>query len=78
MTQLLREAVKDGQRVALLRCYDAPGGGIVVDAEVTPLRGSETIRRGPYRFASAPEAFRFVQESMLALQYLGCTVAEPD
>jgi len=34
----------------------------------------DPVRRGPYRFATATEAFRFVQESLLALQYLGCTV----
>ncbi len=38
----------------------------------------EPVRRGPYRFASANEAFRFLQEaSSLALQYLGCTVHTP-
>ena len=35
---------------------------------------TEPIRRGPYRFASAHEAFRFVQEAMLAFEYLGCTI----
>jgi hypothetical protein len=71
---LVREAVKDGRRVALLRCFDAPEGGSIVEAEVTGPNGDE-LRRGPYRFASAHEAFRFVQEALLALQYLGCTVS---
>jgi hypothetical protein len=79
VTQLLREASRDGQRIALLRCYDTAdgSGGTIVEAEVTPLRSAETVSRGPYRFASAPEAFRFVQEAVLALQYLGCSVVEP-
>jgi hypothetical protein len=73
--ELIREAVLDGRRVALLRCFDDPDGGTVVEAQVTGPAGGEPIRRGPYRFANAHEAFRFVQEAVLALQYLGCTVA---
>ncbi|HEV2590246.1 MAG TPA: hypothetical protein VGU02_00005 [Gaiellaceae bacterium] len=69
MTELLREAMKDGRRVALLRCYDGEGATIV-EYESEP-----TGRRGTYRFASAPEAFRFVQEALLAMQYLGCTIS---
>lgn len=74
MSELVREATREGRRVALLRCYDGQGE-TVVEAEVTPVRGGEPVRRGPYRFSSATEAFRFVQEAMLALQYLGCEVA---
>ena len=74
--ELVREAVRDGRRVALLRCFDGPDGITVVEAEVTAA-GSEPQRRGPYRFATPSEAFRFVQEALLALQYLGCTVAAP-
>ena len=68
MTELVREAVRDGRRVAILRCYDGDGA-TVVEYEAGPAR-----RRGTYRFRSAPEAFRFVQEALLALQYLGCSV----
>lgn len=75
MSELIREATRDGRRIALLRCYDADGGGTLVEAEVTPSRGGDPIRRGPYRFENANEAFRFVQEALLALQYLGCQVA---
>lgn len=74
MSELVREATREGRRVALLRCYDGVGE-TVVEAEVTPVRGGDPVRRGPYRFASATEAFRFVQEALLALQYLGCEVA---
>ena len=72
MSELVREATRDGRRVALLRCYDGDGE-TVVEAEVTTRDGG-TVKRGPYRFPNATEAFRFVQESLLALQYLGCTV----
>ena len=71
--ELLREATRDGRAVARLRCYDA-AGVTVVDAEVMPHGDRYPVRRGPYRFASASDAFRFVQETMLALQYLGCRV----
>jgi hypothetical protein len=68
VTELVRKAVRDGRSIALLRCYDGDGGTTVeYEAELTG-------RRGGYRFATAPEAFRFVQEALLALQYLGCTV----
>jgi hypothetical protein len=72
--QLVREATQDGRQVAILRCYDADGM-TVVEADVLPVDADEPVRRGPYRFATAPDAFRFVQEALLALQYLGCQVA---
>jgi hypothetical protein len=71
--ELVREVTRDGRTVARLRCYDE-GGMTIVDAEVMPAGASFPVRRGPYRFATAPDAFRFVQEALLALQYLGCRV----
>jgi hypothetical protein len=73
--ELVREATRGGRRVVLLRCYDGTDGHTVVEAEVSPLAGGNAVRRGPYRFPSAAEGFRFVQETVLALQYLGCSVA---
>ena len=73
-TELVREATRDGQRVALLRCYDEPDAtATVVKAEIHPAAGEQVSRE--YRFVTAPEAFKFVQEALLALQYLGCHVA---
>lgn len=69
VSQLVCEATRDGRTVAVLRCYDGVGDTIV-EYEAEP-----TGRRGTYRFPSAAEAFRFVQEAVLALQYLGCAVA---
>jgi hypothetical protein len=74
VSELVREATREGRRVALLRCYDGQGETIV-EAEIVPVRGGDPVRRGPYRFRTATEAFRFVQETLLALQYLGCDVA---
>ena len=72
--ELVREATQQGRRVALLRCFDSDGLS-VVEVDVLPIGEMNTVRRGPYRFPNAPEAFRFVQETLLALQYLGCDVA---
>jgi hypothetical protein len=73
-SELVREATREGRRVALLRCYDDPGdGATIVEAEVHPANAPQPISRN-YRFTTAPEAFRFVQEALLALQYLGCNV----
>jgi hypothetical protein len=71
---LVREAMHDGRRIVLLRCFDDPAGGSIVEAQVQPEGGGNPLSRGPYRFANAHEAFRFVQEALLTLQYLGCTV----
>ena len=73
MTELVREATRDGRRIALLRCYDG-ADETIVEAQLTPVRGGDVVARGPYRFRTATDAFRFVQESLLALQYLGCSV----
>jgi hypothetical protein len=70
----VREAVYDGRRIAMLRCVDGPNGVTVVEAEIAPAGGGNPVRRGPYSFSSPQEAFRFVQETTLALQYLGCAV----
>lgn len=70
MNELVREARRDGNRVALLRCRDDALGGSVVELEA-----EQTGVRRNYRFGTAPEAFRFVQEALLALQYLGCTIS---
>jgi hypothetical protein len=73
-TELIREATRDHQTVARLRCFDVYDATIV-EAEVYAPGSDSPEHRGPYRFATAPEAFRFVQEAMLALQYLGCQIA---
>jgi hypothetical protein len=72
--ELIREATHDGKWVAMIRCYDGEGGTSIVEAEVTPVSGGSAIRRGPYTFATAHEAFRFMQEAVLTLQYLGCAI----
>jgi hypothetical protein len=72
--ELIREASRNDARVARLRCYDSDGVTLV-EAVIFPVGGGAPVSRGPYRFTSAHEAFRFVQEAMQALQYLGCAVS---
>jgi len=75
VTELIREATREGRRVAIIRCYDG-NGETIVEAQLTPMRGGDPVDRGPYRFPTATDAFRFVQEALLALQYLGCAVQQ--
>ncbi len=70
----MREVTREGLTIARLRCYDDADGSSVVEADLLPPGASEGVRRGPYRFANAGEAFRFVQEALLTLQYLGCSL----
>ena len=71
--ELVRQAKQGDHVVATLRCFDDVEG-TTVSAEITPVGSADKVARGPYRFASAPDAFRFVQEAMLAFEYLGCQV----
>jgi hypothetical protein len=71
----LRHARKDGRSVAVLRAVDH-GDSCVVEAEIFPVgaASSEAVAAGPYTFASAGEATRFVTEAVEALMVLGCDV----
>jgi hypothetical protein len=68
-----REATRDGQRVAIIHCFE-DDGAVVVEAEILPAGATQPVIRGPYRFESVSEAHRLVHEAALALRYLGCTV----
>jgi len=73
----VRHARKDGRSVAILRAIDY-GDSCVVEAEVTPAgtvgAAAATVRPGPYTFATAAQATRFVTEAVEALMVLGCDV----
>jgi hypothetical protein len=71
----VRHARKDGRSVAVLRALDH-GDSCVVEAEVFPQSSlhSESVRPGPYTFADARQATRFVTEAVEALMYLGCDI----
>ena len=74
---LAYEARKGNERVMLLEAFGEPDGHVAVDAEVWPVRSEErdTPLLASYRFANAALATKFVDEAMIALEYLGCTVA---
>jgi hypothetical protein len=69
----VRHARKDGRSVAVLRAIDY-GVECVVETEVYPPNGGETLRAGPYTFADSRQATAFVTEAVEALMYLGCDV----
>ena len=72
------ELRREGRRIVYLRGCAASGGGVTVEAEVSPVTAAaeaEPIVR-PFAFANADSAKRFVEEALLALQYLGCDVVE--
>jgi hypothetical protein len=71
--ELVRRVLQGDHVIATLRCYDDPAG-TSVEAELTPAGSKQSFHRGPYRFGSAHEAFKFVQEALLAFEYLGCTI----
>jgi hypothetical protein len=72
--ELVRDVTYQDRQLASLRCFYDESGTTVVEANLFPLDGG-SVQRKPYRFANAHEAFRFVQEAVLVLQYLGCSVA---
>jgi hypothetical protein len=71
-------AVRDGKPVVILRGMQSAGSlGLTVEAEVHPITAGArgAVLRRPYRFASRDQAMRFVDEALLALEYLDCSVA---
>ncbi len=68
-------AQKDGKQVVILRRHDG-ARATVVECDVYPVATMriEPLRPGPYLFAGAEPASRFIDEVLLALEYLGCTI----
>ncbi|MEZ5098409.1 MAG: hypothetical protein R3C15_01070 [Thermoleophilia bacterium] len=73
---LVRSATRNGRRVVTLRRIDV-GDECVVECDVYPANSLkvEPVRPGPYRFAEREQGDRFVEEALLALEYLGCELA---
>jgi hypothetical protein len=70
------EARKDGRPVARLRGISTENGGVTVEAEVFPVTrapGTDGVAR-PFTFTSADAASRFVDEALIALEYLNCEI----
>jgi hypothetical protein len=66
---------KDGKQVVILRRYEGARGA-VVECDVFPVDTMriEPLRPGPYLFTSPEPASRFIEEVLLSLEYLGCTI----
>lgn len=71
----VRRAVKDGRAVLLLRGAEV-GRGCSIEADVYPVTGlgAEPVPIGPYSFPTLDDALTFVEEALLALEYLGCSI----
>ncbi len=72
------DVVHDGRLVARLVALETGGPETRVTAEIHPVHaplGSDPQRR-TYDFPTRATAQRFVDETLLALEYLGCVVRE--
>jgi hypothetical protein len=69
------QAQKDGKRVVILRRHEG-ARATVVECDVFPVDSMriEPLRPGPYVFSTPEAAQRFVDEVLLSLEYLGCTI----
>ena len=70
-------AHREGRPLVILRGLQSAGSmGLTVEAEVHPMEAGSRgpVLRRPYRFASRDQAMRFVDEALLALEYLDCSV----
>lgn len=70
-----RTARKDGRQVATLRRLML-GNQFIVESDVYPVGTMrvEPVRPGPYVFGTRDEASTFIEETTLALEYLGCQI----
>lgn len=71
-----RHAKKDGRRVVILRLFEREEQ-FVVECDVYPTNSLrvEPLHPGPYHFGNRDEAATFIEEALLALEYLGCDVS---
>ena len=71
-----RTARKDGKQVATLRRLQL-GNQFIVESDVYPVGTMriDPVRPGPYVFGSRDEASTFIEETTLALEYLGCEIS---
>ena len=71
-----RTARKDGRQVVTLRRLML-GNQFIVESDVYPVGTMriDPVRPGPYVFTSREEAAAFMDETTLALEYLGCEIS---
>jgi hypothetical protein len=72
------EARKDGRTVVVIRGKQDGNGAVTVETEILPVTAPPNAdpQVQPYVFTTREQAARFVDEALLALEYLGCTLAE--
>jgi len=66
---------RDGRTIALLNVY-ATQSGVTVDSEVFPITKpiDEPGIKRPFSFGSVDQARRFVDDAIIAFEYLNCTI----
>ena len=74
--EFTRTAKKDGRQVVTLRRLML-GNQFIVESDVYPVGTMriDPVRPGPYVFGSREEASAFIDETTLALEYLGCEIS---
>ncbi|MCC6222314.1 MAG: hypothetical protein IT201_02350 [Thermoleophilia bacterium] len=72
-----RRAVKDGRTVVHLRAVDV-AGDCVIETDVYPVTGLgvDPLPLGPFSFGTMDAGVTFVEEALLALEYLGCSIVQ--
>lgn len=72
----VRRAVRDGRTVVLLRGLEV-GGECAIQADVYPVNGTglDAVPVGAHTFPTLDDALTYVEEALLALEYLGCSIA---
>ena len=71
------EVRRQGKVVAVFRGVRS-GAGITIETRVYPTTGAHNQDNGvnrPFSFPAIEQARKFVDETLVALEYLGCTVA---
>jgi hypothetical protein len=76
---LYQEVRREGKVIALFRGI-ASDNGVTVETRVFPVKavrpGDDGHVDRPFPFSTLDQARRFVDDSIVALEYLGCTVTE--
>jgi hypothetical protein len=72
------EARREGRTVAVIRGLTASDGSVTVETEVYPVTAAANVdpQTRPYTFRTREQAMRFADEAVMALEYLGCVLAE--
>jgi hypothetical protein len=72
------EARREGRTVAVLRGIASDNGSVVVATEIFPVTApaNSDPQTRKMTFSTREQARRFADETILALEYLGCVLAD--